>query len=64
VNNLIEDTQLYPKSWLDHLERMDRNSYPDYLFNMNSRDDEMLEDSGIHGNFKNTLSFKIIGLKV
>jgi hypothetical protein len=37
VNNLIEDTKLYPRNWLDHVDRMDRAHLPKLAFQYKPR---------------------------
>jgi hypothetical protein len=36
------DTKLYKNSWLDDVERMERNCLPNWPFNINFEDDGML----------------------
>jgi hypothetical protein len=52
VNNLIKDIKLYQKSNLGHVEGIDRSYLFNKVFNIDPRDDGMLEDPGKDGKFR------------
>jgi hypothetical protein len=62
-NNPIQDIKLYKKSWLDHLQRMNRSRLPRLNFQYQPRGRRDAGRPGKDGKFKNTLSFKRTGLK-
>jgi hypothetical protein len=37
VDNIVQDTNLYQKSWLDHLERIERSHIPKLAFQYQPR---------------------------
>jgi hypothetical protein len=63
VNNLIEDIELYQKSWLDHLERMDRSRLPKLAFQYQPRGRRDAGRPGKYVQMKTTLGLRGTGLK-
>jgi hypothetical protein len=55
--------QLCQKSWLDHVEKMDRSQLPKLASQYQRGDDRMLEDPGKDGKILDSLSFKGTGVE-
>lgn len=63
VNNLIEDIELYQKSWSDHLERMERSRLHRLAFRYRPWERRDIGRPRNRWKHQEALSFKGIGLK-